>query len=288
MSRIIYARLATGSEVKAFMDSINAKNESSYKKYKSYLVRNKDKILDAYESIYQRFVEIENENNDQHKRYVKAFNSKKCACGSDVIFIESAGFWGCLNYKDTSVKHKNFIIKNDWDWDYYLKEPKKVHTSDWLRSVKEIAGLEKKINHASILSFLEKNGKEDLKMIFEGKSSWDSVNRLKNANFKAKGFESKVYSRLLEIYDAKSVFSQQPIKYQYEGMESKYCFLDFLVMDRENNKVIIVECKLSEDEKNDSQREEYIELTSFAMRSKGINMGLEFMYITPEGGVEYV
>lgn len=125
-------------------------------------------------------------------------------------------------------------------------------------------------------------------MIFEGESSWDSVNRLKNANFKAKGFESKVYSRLLEMYDAKSVFSQQAIKYQYEGMESKYCFLDFLVMDRENNKVIIVECKLSEDEKNDFQREEYIELTSFAMKSKGINMDLEFMYITPEGGVEYV
>src|SRR5690606_9288783 len=134
MSRIIYARLATGSEVKAFMDSINAKNESSYKKYKSYLFRNKDKIIDAYESIYQRFVETEEEKHVQHGRYVSAFDSKKGTCGSEVIFIESGGFGGCKNFKDTSVKPKNFFIKNDWDWKYYLKDPKIVLASDWLRS----------------------------------------------------------------------------------------------------------------------------------------------------------
>lgn len=287
MSKIIYARLATGSEVESFKNSIKAKNEASYKKYKSYLDKHKDKIIESYDSIYQRFVDIENENHDQHRSYVRAFNNKKCTCGSDVVFVETHGFWGCVNYKDTSVQHKNFINPTEWEYEYYLKEPKKVNTSDWLRSLKEMSGLERKINHASILSFLEKNGKEDLKMIFEEESSWESVNRLKNANFKAKGFEGDVYNILIEMYGAKNVFSQQPIKYQYEGMESRFCFLDFLVMDRTNNKVIIVECKLSDQEKNDFQREQYMDLTSFAMKSKGIKMGLDFIYITPEGGIEY-
>src|SRR5690606_40848592 len=85
---LYYSSFRVHRDLHSFPTRRSSDLESSYKKYKSYLFRNKDKIIDAYESIYQRFVEIENENNDRHKRYVRAFNSKKCTCGSDVIRSE--------------------------------------------------------------------------------------------------------------------------------------------------------------------------------------------------------
>lgn len=281
----MYAKTVTPFEVNAFLASINAKNEESYKKSRHYLEANKQKIIDAYNQVKQSFVLQEEEHIKEHKRYVWAKKNNKCICGANTVYVKDYDFWGCENFSDKSVQHRNFVKQNEWDL-RLLDSPFQVNTSDWLRSVKEISGIERKTNHASLLKFLENNNLQDLSMVFEGFSTWDKVNRLKNANKKAKGFENEVYEKLVQIHGASNVYPQQGFKYQLIGSESKYAIIDFLVMDYERLEIVLYECKLKDSYKDDMQRDLYIDVVYHAMTTKGINMNLQFVYVTKDGGFE--
>lgn len=285
MRNFVYAKTVTPFEVKAFLASIEAKNEESYKRFKDYLNANKQKIIDAYKEVKHSFLNQKLQHLREHKRYVWAHQNKKCICGADTVYVKDYDFWGCTNFNDKSVQHRNFIKPNEWDLKL-LDRPFNVNTSDWLRSVKELSGIERKTNHASLLKFLELNSLEDLSMRFEGVSSWDKVNRLKNANKKAKGFEDEVHQKLVQIHGSSNVYPQQGFKYQLIGSESKYAIVDFLVMDYDRLEIVIYECKLKDSYKNDAQRDLYMDVVYHAMKSKGINMNLKFIYVTKDGGFE--
>src|SRR5690606_12467097 len=259
-------------EVDEFLQSIARKNELEYARSREYLEKNKKKILSSYEELKSKFFDIQKQILKEKERYIFAYNNDKCICGGNIKYIESHGFYGCDNYSKNE-RHFNFIGKEHLV-EHYTRD-RHINTNGWIVSIKDMSGLQKSIRNSSIFKFLIDNGKDDITLLFEGKSSEDQLNKFKNANKRAKGFEKEAEEFLRSKY--KNVYPQQAFKYKKYGSSEKYAILDFLVTTDE--KYIIYECKLDSVYEDEIQKQNYIDIVSFLMKEKGNNKQLEFKYL---------
>lgn len=277
-NNLIYARFVSPGEIKSFLKHVEEINKRDYQKSYNHILKNKDAILANYQDLSKKFEEIEKENTLFFRKCQLAKLREKCICGADVVFVEDYGFWGCTNYKDKSVQHLNFIDADDWKIRRYLTNPWPAYTSDWLKTIKDMSGLERKVKHSSLFKFIIENGGEDLSLKHEGFLSETKFNRLKGAKKRSVAFERKAFDMLADKYGVSNVWAQQGIKYQYYEQSEHYAIMDFFVFT--DTEAIIYECKTSESDYDERQKERYIELTSFYMKKKNIDLPLTFKYIT--------
>ena len=192
--KILYAKPMTDVEVKSFYSFLNSKSKNLKESSNSIINNIGQKLIEAYHKIDSEFYKEQYDNNQTHKRYMNAYMSDRCVCGSDLIYVSlNGGFYGCKNYKSV-CNHKNFMDhkKNNWGVPklYESTKPK-----SYLSSIIQSLSLKGEINTKSLLKFYSDNGLEDLGKKYCNTDANDLINRFQKAKKVANNFENIVLER---------------------------------------------------------------------------------------------
>ena len=277
----MYARWVHYSELLSFIKSIQTKNETNYQKNISYLEKRKKKILETFDIVVEKYQQEYDLQYDRIESYKNAYENDICTCGSPIRFVESHNFYGCTNYTDKSQYHFNFLNKPFHEVEYYLNREPYINTNQWVNEVRSLSDLDKSVSTSNVFQFLIENGKYDLSLIYCNRPTEDIVNRYKGAKKRSLAFEEEALQKLLSIYPNDKVNAQQAIKYKYFDQQEKFAICDFIVTT--NDKVIIYEAKLDSMYADEVQKEKYIDLVSYIIKSKNMPFELEFKYIVKKG-----
>lgn len=280
MEKLIYARWASKVEVAEFISGIDRKNKRDYQKSLAYLENKKDVILTNYDLLQETYERIFEDNTAKRELMFYAYENNTCTCGSEPVFIETHGFWGCKNYLDKSVDHINFIGRDEQEMLEIVKNKTRLITDNWVTILKNKCGLPKSITIFSLYQFVINNGGFCLGERYEGVNVLHKLNNYRNAIKEGVVFEKEVAEILSKKHD--NLFHQQAIKYQYQGRNQLYAIPDFIAVD--DHDISIYECKLHGDLIDDRQRHKYMELVSFIMREKKIEKSLLFFYVYKHNG----
>lgn len=279
MDNLIFAKFVPRIEVDDFIEAIRKRNELNFTKSKNYLENHKKEVVDAYKELDDKFESLRNKYISEHEARVYAHENECCACGGKLVYIESHGFWGCVDYRDESKYHFNFVGEKFFDKSYYLDSPLEVSVGQWVTTIKHMASLPNTMKTSSIFKFLIDNDCCDLAMKYGDESTIEKVNNYRGAFKKGTDFELEAKEKLSKIH--KKLHYQQPIKYQYHGRQQMFAIPDFIAV--EEDAVIVYECKYSPELADDMQRDLYIRLLSFIMKQKDmLGKELLFKYLFPE------
>lgn len=285
MDNIIFAKFVPRIEVDDFIKAIQKKNELNFIKSKSYLENHKEEVINSYKELDSKFESLRQQYISEHEARVIAYESDCCACGSDLIYIESHNFWGCKNYLNKDVYHFNFRGGASHHLSNYLDKPFDVSVGQWVSTIKHMSGLPNTMKISAIFKFLIDNGFCDLAMKYCNESTIEKVNNYRGAFKKGTDFELEAKDMLLKMH--KNLYYQQPIKYQYHERQQMYAIPDFIAV--EDDRVVIYECKYSEDLIDDMQKDLYIRIISFIMNQKNMSeKELSFKYIFHENGIPVI
>lgn len=282
MEKLIYARWASRVEIDAFLDGIKTRNEKEYRKSISYLEHHKEEIFLQYDILKANYERIRHEISANISLATEAYHKGTCMCGGKVRYIESHDFYGCENYKDSNVMHKNWVDKDytEEDFNLSMKDMGYLRTDDWVTVLKNKLNLPKSVRLISIFRFLKENDRYCLNAINGGESVELTLNNHRDAIKKGVDFEHEIKSKLEKKY--KNLYYHQAIKYQYQQRPQLYAIPDFIAVDVD--RITIYECKLHEDLKDDRQRQKYIDLVSFIMREKNMSQEIRFIYVYKRKG----
>lgn len=251
--QIEYARKATPQEVSKFKKFFKDKNKKLEESSQKIISEMRDELIDAYNLFAYYIWEEQEEINSQYEKYKKAFENKKCVCGSDVKYINSHGFYGCTNYKSVG-EHRNFI-KDE-------KHPsKRVNQllKHYPTSIIKRLNLTGKITAKYLFLFLESEGLEDLNLKYLNIPYLETINTYQIVSKNAFDFEKESYKKLINRFDKAQL--QFPIIYKIKGEKENMCFIDILCSN--DKEVVIYECKASEMSTDDKQIEKYLSLIKF-------------------------
>lgn len=282
---LMYSKWVHPSELLSFIKSIQTKNEANYRKNKFYLEKRKQKILETFELVVDKYQQEYNLQAKRIESYKNAYDNDTCTCGAPVRFIESHNFYGCTNYTDKSSYHFNFFNRTFQDAEYYLNRTPYINTNQWVNEVRSLADIDKSVSTSNVFQFLIENGKYDLSLVYCNRPTEDIVNRYKGAKKRSLIFEEEARQRLIKRHPKDKVIAQQAIKYKYFDQQEKFAICDFIVTTQD--KVIIYEAKLDEMYTDEVQKEKYVELVNYIIQSKNIEFELEFKYIvkSPNGSI---
>lgn len=265
--KLEYARKMTDAEwlgiVQYHQSRYNAQKQSN----DIHINANYKTLLNAYDLKEEQYLSINANSIKQKKIYQLAKDADVCICGSKLRWNDAYRFWGCVDYKNDRVDHKNFKGKDVFVWEQPVL---KHYITDIIREL----GLKGKVNAKQLLEFYIKEGRVDLLEKYNLGSSWNQIDRYQNIKRIADDFEKRTESHLKTIFSI--VQPQFKVIYKYEGEKEKHCILDFLCSD--NNGVFIYECKTSNWDKNDSQKQLYMDVIQKIIDTLKIDKQLYFRY----------
>lgn len=273
MENLIYARWTKPLEIDSFLKSIKEKNEKTYQKSLAYLSYHKDDIIKNYNSLDQSYERIINKNKAKREVLEKALITGNCACGAKVFYVEEYGRYFCDDFENPYAYHFNFIGIEE-DADIYINEKCYLNTGRWVTELKHKCALPKSVKISDLYTFIISLGLPCLSEKHGGESVLTKLNDYMDALKKGVHFEKEVKAILDEKYD--TVYYHQGIKYQYETRRPRYAIPDFIVITYTD--IIIYECKLHENLKDDRQRHTYLTVVDFLMKEKKIEKNLYFYY----------
>lgn len=278
MNDFEYVLPAKKSEVDQFFKDTEAQRLKDYNKNLGLLNRMKDKIINEYHAIKSDYLKNQEEYQVKFLQFrsmvVQLNQTKKCICGADVRFVTGPNFgdfWGCSEYMNYSVDHKNYMSEPDALPRFY--EPS---VKGWPAQIRNRLGLSKSVSTGIIYNFILNNNLPDLTVHHEGVSEVGSIYKIVDTRKNATNFELKQFERLNKIYN-KCVW-QFSIKYKSMGIRGqKYAFPDIVCSDSMN--VYIFECKTSRSDINDYQKSLYIDLVSKMLKDAGDTRNVVFEYL---------
>lgn len=284
MEKLIYARWASRVEIDAFIDDIKKRNQKDYLSSISYMDNHREEIINQYNLLLNTYYDLHDQAKKKRQLYFNAYRSGTCICGGSVELVHFYNFYGCENYRNEEVKHKNFVGDNfGWHGSFkeYLDDVTKVKTDDWVLLLKHKAKLPKKLKLNSLYQFIKMNNLECINYIFKNEHILDKLNNFRDSIKKGVDFEHEVKEMLEKRHQ--NLYYQQAIKYQYQERQQLFAIPDFISVDDEN--IIIYECKLNESLIDTIQEQKYIDLISFIMKEKGMTQKLKFVYVFKENGI---
>lgn len=277
MAKLEYARRMTESEWLKIVSYRNKKYDTKKDSEQLILKQNLTSLLEQYHHTEKTYLLVSSETKKEYHKAELIQQSKKCICGCELQFIDSFGFWGCKNYKDTSIAHKNYEGKEIFIWE---KPILKQYLTDIIATI----GLKGKLSSKQLLAFYNENDLPDLQEKYKQGSSSDLINRYQNVKRIATDFENKTETYLRGIFAV--VQPQFKVIYKYEGEKESHCILDFLCSD--NTAVFIYECKTSRYDCDEKQRALYLDVIQKIIDTLKIDKDLYFRYSIQNGESEGV
>lgn len=258
---IEYARQATKEEVDNFFSYLKSKKDKKSMSCENVLSDNFDLLIRKYKE-YESAIFAENEEIERiYKLELKSINDDKCTCGSDLRYISSHGFYGCVNYRSKGY-HKNFKNKDGSLRVPYKRSPDKAKS--YLSDIISELGLKQKLKAKALHQFYTNQGLDDLKLKYLGEPYDILINRYAEVKKTAKDFENYCYTRLLPLYT--NVIKEFPIRYKLFGESDNICSIDILCSNEKE--VDIYECKTTKSDINPDQNNLYLSLIKFICRHK--------------------
>lgn len=255
---IEYARF---SEKKIFNHSTR---ESQVEKYS-------DRLVVEYEKYAKSIVDTYQEDLKEYRHKMESHKKMQCICGHPMRFVKDFDFWGCVDYRNKSVKH---VTYQSTKVEYY---PPKYHVRlGWLPEIITAAGLKGIVKAKEFYQWLIENGYEDLRMVFEHRSSESTFSGYIKANKNSKSQEKECLDYLRSRYP--KVTYQQSITYKLSGSKESFCIPDFICSDP--NKIMVVDAKL--DFPDDDKMDLYVALVRHIAKLKKDErwvMGAHIMYV---------
>ena len=269
-----YAKPMTKSQIDAFFADLENQRISEYKRSLHILNRYRDVLISEHQFYDELFRQKCRRTMDERARAFDLRRKGLCECGAKVTYIrEPYCFWGCTNYHDTSVNHRNYIDK---DIERYFPLPVPNH---WIADIRAKIGLPKSLRTGHIYRFYLEEGLEDLLLKYTDVSTETYVYKLCDTRNKAKEFEKSCYESVSALLTKCSF--QFAIRYKYFGQKERFAFIDILGSD--NDFVYIYECKTSQRVVNICQQDLYVDLVSRILKDNNINKPVKFTYLFEEG-----
>lgn len=276
--KIEYAKKMTDEEVKSFFNRINNK-QVELQISSDFITSNYGSMLiDAYNKKEAEIKAQQTVNLAEYREDMFSFENDCCTCGGQLIWIPDYEFYGCNNYHNKHLRHRNFL-KQKQSSEYYRPLYRYPDiTKKYLLEILQENNLRGKLNQKRLLQFYCQQGLQDLRWVYGNKSAFDIIDNFKNANEVAKKFEKECFERLSPKYE-KSFF-QFPIKYKLKGEKEKYCFIDILCSN--SKEVVIYECKTNEWDIREEQDRLYLSLIKYMNKDKRI-IRLEHLIMNENG-----
>lgn len=273
-----YVLHAKKSEIDAFFDDLQKERQKDYSKNLVLLNNYKEKILNEYQNIktdYLNNIRDQAVKIESYKLQVKKLvDNKLCECGQPLRFVSGASFgdfWGCSDYKNDSVAHRNFMDNPDHKG--YFPDPSVRY---WPAQIRQRLGLPRSLKTGNIYNYILNAGYEDISVLYHGISEISTIYKLVDTRKKASEFEMSQYEILKKRLD-KCIW-QFPIKYKPLGTRGqKYAFPDIVGSD--SKYVYIFECKGSPADIDIYQKELYVELISKMLSDAGDSRGVVFEFL---------
>lgn len=208
-------------------------------------------------------------------------------CNSDLIQKKKRKDWGvwmgwvCPNWKPNGKGCEGFI-QNDYLYEEIKERPQVIKrgSGGWTEDLeKELKESNYELKRQTIWKFLRQNNlqtptaveRELIKSV--EKREWNVGKGYTIAKRNSKLQEIRILEELNEKYHPGDIKYQQPIFYQLKGnIKRRHKIPDFLLFFED--KIIIIEAKLSTWNKNEEQKEDYLTLLRFMFPNKKI----EFEY----------
>lgn len=268
MAKLEFARKMTTAEWQSVVSYRNSQYDKKKDTAKQILEDNFKILIDEYNDLEKRYLLISSNTRAEYHKADKIKASKKCICGADIKWNIKHHFWGCVDYKNEAVSHKNFEGKDVFIWEEPILK-------NYLTAIIYKYGLKGKLTSKSLFQFYTDNNLPDLQEKYTDGSSVDLINRYQNVKAIATDFENKTEKFLRDIYPV--VNSQFKVMYKYEGDIQRHCILDFLCSN--NEEVVIYECKTNKWDKDELQKSLYIDVISKMIATLSIKKSLKFQFV---------
>ena len=261
-------KLMSDAQKSNFFLSIKEKDDVRYDKAKNLLIKNKEKLENAYWTLEEE-LKIRYRNKEKEiDKLEKQFNDKKCDCGANLRLINYTGynsFWGCPNFRDEKIKHSTFSE----DYEYTIENKRKYNRirveQHWCTFILQELNLHPNIRASELMRFYLENNFDDLREKYGYKSTMEGLGNYLTVSKKSKEQERRVFELLSNTFD--NVVSQQGISFREKGSYKKqYRFIDFIASN--DDFLFVIEVKLNAHSIDLEQIGEYWELMSDIVRPK--------------------
>lgn len=272
-----YVKHASADEVNKFFYDLEQERKKKYSKSLTILNNYKDKILSEFELIKSTYcfnnAEYPVKVAEFYKEVERLKENKLCTCGGDLRLIDGqfGEFWGCSNFKDTTVRHDNYMHERSV-WVPFSKPS----VYGWAASIRSRLGLPRSLPTACIYQFVLNNGYEDISELYHGVSESNNIYKLVDTRTKATQFELSQVEILKKKF--KKVNHQLGIRYKFNGnQKEKFAFPDIVTSNEST--VFIYECKSSKSDVDVYQKELYIALIEKMLSEAGVKKDVVFEFL---------
>lgn len=268
------ARIMTDQEKTSYFQSIKSRYDKRVDDSCDLIINNAELFLKLYHQKDEEIGNIMFNHRRNQGIKIKAFNTKTCyKCGAKMRYITGYEFWGCPNYRDISdgEKHATFTEANPPQFFDIMADAK-----SWLTHIIADSGLKGKVMATHLFNFYMNEGFEDLREKYNGISTEVMLETYNKVRENSNAYEKKCVEELKLKFN--KVLPQVGIQYFFQGdVKARYCFLDIVASNEKT--VNIFECKTSQSDTNEVQRDLYENLMLFILTKNKDKRILTFTYL---------
>ena len=263
------AHIMTEAELSSFFSSLRNRNANQKSRASTQLQAQKEAIINSYFQYEDEQIEIEKAEKTELLTTVSLWRRKVCKCGSKLKLVNSpySDFWGCTNYRDTTIQHSTF----DTEFEEQISERfanKRVRIDhNWATHLLRKTNLANIASATDLLNYLSDLGYSDLRVKYGYKTSKESISGYVTARKESSREEIEIRD-FLQNFFPKCKY-QTGIKYKKVGEPEKVAIVDLILSN--NDYVFVVEIKRHYYDIDNTQIERYNSLISFILKQAGDN-----------------
>lgn len=239
MKSFEYVHILNIEEQQDYISFFRQKHNDGLAKVRRFIKDNSTKLIEEYNIFEKELVHQYKEDLDSYYAKIDLWHAKKCYCGSDLVFKNDYGFWGCPNYWSKTNKHVTFKHNQSEVFSQNLKHIKVRLSHNWSTEILKRCKLNKQITAKELILFYESQGLEDLRAKYGFKHSLKSISSFILANEHSKREEKEIKDFLNPFFEKSNY--QMYIKFKKISGKEEIRILDLVVSDEKN--VFLIEIK---------------------------------------------